>query len=309
MTLQEQLLEYKKENRIHTKGPLAVVLFVTRKAKQNGLPMNSVDLKAESAGQVAGLSKSAVQAILADYGIVKILAAEGGRTSRGSIKNMEDYVEFLNCLYERGECDLNAIEAWWIDRVKDFFSSKPFHLKIDAGASINAAVRDLLNQAKKRQKDNPGTMYEGAVLQHLVGAKLQMLMGDIQKIEHNGFSVADAPTRRKGDFIVGNTIIHVTTAPGELLMNKCSDNIHSAYRPFVISISESVPAARSLAAIKGILTNVEIVDAEQFISTNVYEWSAFDSAKHKGTLEKLLSIYNQLIDTYETDPSLKVFLN
>lgn len=309
MTIQEQLLEYKRKNKINTKGPLAVVLFVTRKAKQSGLPINSADLKAESAGQVAGLSKSAVQSILADYGIVKVLAAEGGRTSRGSIKNMEDYVAFLNELNEQGKCDLDFIEAWWIDRVKDFFASKPFNLKIDAGASINSAVRDLLDQAKKRQKDNPGTMYEGAVLQHLVGAKLQLLMEDKQEIEHNGFSVADAPTGRSGDFIVGNTIIHVTTAPGELLMDKCLDNIHSGYRPFIITVSESMPAAKSLAGIKGVLKNVEIVDAEQFISTNVYEWSGFDSTRHKGTIEKLIVIYNQLIDTYETDPSLKVSLN
>lgn len=309
MTLQEQLLEYKKSNRITTKGPLAVVLFVTRKAKQNGLPMNSAELKAESAGQVAGLSKSSVQAILADYGITKVLAAEGGRTSRGSIKNMEDYVGFLNGLYEQGNCDLDVIEAWWIDRVKDFFASKPFNLKVDAGASVNSAVRDLLDQAKKRQKDNPGTMYEGAVLQHLVGAKLQMLMENKQSIEHNGFSTADAPTGRNGDFIAGNTVIHVTTAPGELLMDKCLDNIHAGYRPFIITVSDSMPAAKALAGIKDILKNVEIVDAEQFISTNVYEWSGFDSTKHKETLEKLIEIYNELIDTYETDPSLKVSLN
>lgn len=309
MTLQEQLSEYRQRNKITTKGPLAVVLFITRKAKQNGLPMTSADLKADSAGQVAGLSKSSVQAILADYGITKVLAAEGGRTSRGSIKNMEDYVNFLNGLFEQGECNLEIIEAWWIDRVKDFFASKPFNLKIDAGASINSAVRDLLDQAKKRQKENPGTMYEGAVLQHLVGAKLQMLMEDKQKIEHNGFSVADAPTGRNGDFIAGNTIIHVTTAPGELLMDKCLENIHAGYRPFIITVSESMPAAKSLAAIKDVLKGTEIVDAEQFISTNVYEWSSFDSTKHKGTLEKLITIYNGLIDTYETDPSLKVSLN
>ena len=251
MTIQEQLLEYKRKNKIHTKGPLSVVLFVTRKAKQNGLPLRCADLKAESAGQVAGLSKAAVQSILADYGIVKVLAAEGGRTSRGSIKNMEDYAAFLNELNEQGACDLDVIEAWWVDRVKDFFASKPFHLKIDAGSSVSSAVWDLLDQAKKRQKDNPGTMYQGAVLQHLVGAKMQLLMGDKQEIEHHGFSVADAPTGRNGDFMVGNTIIHVTTAPGELLMDKCLDNIHSGYRPFIMTVSESMPAAKSLAGIKG----------------------------------------------------------
>ena len=91
--------------------------------------MNSAELKAESAGQVAGLSKSSVQAILADYGITKVLAAEGGRTSRGSIKNMEDYVGFLNGLHEQGNCDLDVIEAWWVERVKDFFCVKAIQLK------------------------------------------------------------------------------------------------------------------------------------------------------------------------------------
>ena len=73
---------------------------------------------------------------------------------------------------------MDVIEAWWVDRIKDFFASKPFHLNIDAGSSVSSAVWDLLDQAKKRQKDNPGTMYQGAVLQHLVGAKMQLLMGD-----------------------------------------------------------------------------------------------------------------------------------
>lgn len=43
---------------------------------------------AGSKGQVLGLGVSAVQAILSDYGINKVLAAEGGRTSRGSINNI-----------------------------------------------------------------------------------------------------------------------------------------------------------------------------------------------------------------------------
>jgi hypothetical protein len=308
MTLAEKLSEYKAQNKITTKGPLAVVLFITRKAKQDSLPLNSTALKAGSAGQVAGLSKAAVQSILADYGIQRTLAAEGGRTSRGSIKNMEDYVAFLNELHAAGEDDLDAIEAWWVNQVKAFFSSKPFTLRLNQGSSINSIIRDLLEQAEHRQKDNPGTMYEGAMLQHLVGAKLQILAGD-EPMEHHGFSVADAPTGRSGDFIVANTIIHVTTAPAELLMEKCKANIRAGYRPFIVTVSNRTVAARQLAEMKGIADQIEIIDVEQFISTNVYEWSHFDSAKQKDTIENLITIYNKLISTYETDPSLKVALN
>lgn len=308
MTLAEKLSEYKMQNKITTKGPLAVVLFITRKAKQDGLPLDSAVLKAGSAGQVAGLSKSAVQSILADHGIQRTLAAEGGRTSRGSIKNMEDYVAFLNELHAVGEDDLDAIEAWWVDQVKAFFSSKPFTLRMNQGASINSIIRDLLEQAQHRQKENPGTMYEGAMLQHLVGAKLQILAGD-EPMEHHGFSVADGPTGRSGDFIVANTIIHVTTAPGELLMEKCKDNIRAGYRPFIITVSNRTVAARQMAEMKGIADQIEIIDIEQFISTNIYEWSRFDSVKQKDTIENLITVYNELVSTYETDPSLKVDLN
>lgn len=309
MSLVDSLEEFRNTNRITSKGSLAVVLFVSRKAKQNGLPIDSKSLKADSAGQIAGLSKSAVQAILLDYGITKVLAAEGGRTSRGSIKNMEDYVAFLNNINLEGLADLDLIETWWIDRVKEYFASKPFILKLDPGISLNFIVRDLLDQAERRQKENLGTMYAGAVLQHLVGAKLQIVVSGRQVIEHHGFSVADAPTGRAGDFLIGNMAIHVTTAPSEALMTKCIANINAGLRPLIVTVYNKVSAAKQLAEIKDVLKRIEIIDAEQFIATNVYEWSAFDSAKQKDPIENLINTYNDLIENYETDPSLKVTLD
>lgn len=306
MTLVEKLTEYKTHNRITTKGPLAVVLFVTRKARQEGLPLDASTMKAGSAGQVAGLSKSAVQAILADYGIFRTLAAEGGRTSRGSIKNMEEYVAFLNTLHAQGEADLDTIEQWWSDQVRAFFASKPFTLKLDLGASISSTIQDLLGQAEHRQRENPGTMYAGAMLQHLVGANLQLLMGEDHPLEHHGFSVADAPTGRSGDFFCGTTSIHVTTSPGELLMEKCKDNLRSGCRPIIITISNRILAARQLAEMKEIAQQVEILDIEQVIAVNLYHWSRFDTAKQRTVLEQMITIYNQLVDAHETDPSLKI---
>jgi hypothetical protein len=43
--------------------------------------------------------------------------------------------------------------------------------------------------------------YVGAILQHLVGAKLDVVLGN-GKITHHGFSVADQPSERKGDFYI-----------------------------------------------------------------------------------------------------------
>jgi hypothetical protein len=185
-TLEEQLSSFSRKRRFVGKGQLALALHVTRTALRKGLPLDPDTLVTPGTGQVAGLSKSAVQGILADYGITRVLAEEGGRTSRGSLGNMRDYVELLNGLHEAGLADMAQIERWWIDSVQKFFQGKPFVLRYDSGKSLRAMVTDVLAQAVKRQKECPGATFTGTVLQHLVGAKLDLLLPEDKKIRITG---------------------------------------------------------------------------------------------------------------------------
>ena len=305
--LTDKLAAYQHANKLTTKGKLAAILFVSGLARKKGLPLDSAVLVTDSQGQVLGLGKSAVQAILKEHGESRVLAEEGGRTSRGSLGNMQQYVVFLNQLHQDGVADVALIETWWVDRVRDFFSAKPFILKYDTSKSLRAIVRDLLAQAFKRQKENPGTMYAGAVLQHLVGAKLSLILPD-GIVQNHGFSVSDAMSARSGDFIIDEVIIHVTTAPGEALMRKCEGNLQSGAQPIIVTIYESMPAAESLANIQGIGGRVDILEAEQFIATNVYEISQFKTSERKVTVERLIDRYNHVVEECETDPSLKVMV-
>ena len=281
------------------------MLVVTRQAKGMGFPLDPDDLRTAEKGQVLGLGKGAVQAILADYGLTRVLAEEGGRTSRGSMGNMERYVEFLNVLHSKGAADLAAVEAWWIDRVKEYFAGEGFTLNYDASKSLRFMVDDLLAQAYKRQKEDAGTMYAGALLQHLVGAKLSLAMGDT-KIEHHGFSVADKSTSRTGDFIIEDVSIHVTTAPGEALMRKCAANLKNSLRPVIVTTADGHAGAVSQASIQGLSDRVDIIEAGQFIAANLYEWSLFKASARKITVEKLLSRYNEIVAACDTDPGLRI---
>jgi Domain of unknown function (DUF4928) len=305
--LEQRLAEYQKERKVFRKGELAAILFVSRLAKKQGLPLDSAVLVTNSQGQVLGLGKAAVQAILKDHGIVKVLAEEGGRTNRGSLGNMQHYVRFLNGLQEEGFADAEVIEAWWIKRVEEYFNAQPFVLKYDTSKSLRAIVKDLLLQAAKRQKQNRGSTYTGAVLQHLVGAKLSLVLPE-GKIQSHGYSVSDSVSARSGDFAIDETIIHVTTAPGEALMRKCERNLQSGARPIIVTTAEGMAGAESLANIQGIAGRVDILEAEQFIATNVYELSKFETAQRKITVERLIEKYNEIIDECETDPSLKVMV-
>lgn len=175
-SLEKLLFEFRDSHNLKGKGQLAVMLHITRLAIENGLPLNLETLRTEKEGQVAGLGKGRIQSILKDYGITRVLAEEGGRTSRGSLGNASDYSSFLNGLHKGGAVDLPSIEKWWVVRVQDYFSGKPFTLKFDPSKSLRSIVGDLLAQAKKRQDENPGTTYAGTVLQHLVGAKLDLIL-------------------------------------------------------------------------------------------------------------------------------------
>lgn len=305
--LDKRLSAYQKERKLTSKGKLAAILYVSRLAKKEGLPLDASVLVTDSQGQVLGLGKSAVQGILNDHGVKRVLAEEGGRTSRGSLGNMQNYVGFLNDLYAEGLNEPAAIEKWWVARVNDYFSAQPFILKYDTSKSLRSIVRDLLVQAFKRQKENPGTMYAGAILQHLVGAKLSLVLPE-GEVKHHGASVSDAVSARSGDFIIDEVIIHVTTAPGEALMRKCTRNLEGGVRPIIITTYGSMPAAESLADIEGIAGRVDILEAEQFIATNVYELSLFKTAERRITVQKIVDRYNEIIDECETDPSLKVTL-
>ena len=305
--LTTRLTEFRDNNKIKGKGALAVVIHISRYAKEKGLPLDVEQLitKKGSGGQVLGLGKGSVQRVLKDYGITQVLAEEGGRTSRGSIPIMRAYVDFLNELHNEGIAALTEIEAWWIVCVKEHFAAKPFRLRFDASKGFQAIIQDLLAQAKKRQQEATGAMYQGAVLQHLVGAKLELAMPDLT-IGHNGFSVADAVSDRSGDFVIDDSIIHITTSPCEAVIRKCQHNLHAGAKPIILTLAEGVTVAKGLADNAGLAGQIDIMDAEQFLAGNLHELSLFKTSARRTTFEKLIETYNRIIADNERDPSLRI---
>ncbi len=304
--LSAQLSEYQASHRLRNKGQLATMIFASRLARRTPLPFDVAGgIATEGEGQVKGLGRASIQTILLDYGINQVLAEEGGRTSRGSLGNIRAYLTFLNTLHSAGPVDVASVEAWWVEQAKQFFNAKPFSLRLEAGKSLRFVVRDLLAQAKKRQDQGGGTTFVGAMLQHLIGAKLELALPDAV-IAHNGYSVADGPTRRSGDFEIGNASLHVTTAPGEAVIRKCADNLSAGRHPIVITLHHMIPAADVFAEQLDISDALDVLDAEQFLVANLHELGGFQSDKRRVTVESLVDRYNAIVDATETDPSLKI---
>ena len=288
ISTEERLKAFQEENNIYTKGPLSLVVQFTRLVQNKDFPLNPDDFQTSSKGQVAGLGGGNLKKILKEHGITQQLSAEGGRTSRGSMGLM-----------------ISIVEEFWAEQVREYFRNQPFVLTADTSKTIGANLDELFEQAKKRQKQNPGTQYLGTVLQHLVAAKLCLIMPE-NAFEIHGASVADAPTERSGDFVINNTIIHCTTMPGALLIEKCKANLRGGCHPVSITIFERVHTALNLAEDAGLAGRVEVWDIQQFLSSNVYEHSLFDESKRNSTLSDIIGRYNEIVLEAETDPSLRI---
>jgi hypothetical protein len=305
--LGNRLGEFVMEKRFRGKGPLSVALVVTQHARNMGLPLDPDKLLTEGGGQVLGLGKGAVQAVLARHGIDRVLASEGGRTSRGSLNNMRAYVALLNDLHKLGAADIDEVERFWIDRVHEFFAAKPFKIRLDASRGLRMVVSDILQQAEDRQKTTFGVYYAGAVMQHLVGAKLDCVYG-AGKISHHAFSTADAPSKRAGDFLVGDVAAHVTTSPGEAVVQKCRDNLDDGLRPLNVTGQKGVMVAAGLSENFDLADRIDIFEIEQFVAANLYELGAFAAPGRRTAVNDLVERYNQIVEEVETDPSLKIEL-
>lgn len=298
--------QFAKEKKFKGKGPLCVALVVTQHARK-GLPIDPDSLITGGGGQVLGLGKGAVQNILNRHGISRMLAAEGGRTSRGSLNRMREYVGYLNGLAQDEAVDLDAIEDFWIEQVHAFFAGKPFRIRLDASRSLRTIIRGILQQAEDRQRNSPGMYYAGAALQHLVGAKLDCALGERQ-FEHNSFSTSDQQSGRAGDFFIGDVAIHVTTSPSEAVIERCRDNLDDGFRPILVTLQKGLQVAEGLAENKGLGDRIDIFEIEQFVALNIYELASFAADGRKTAVTDIVKRYNEIIEEVETDRSLCIEL-
>lgn len=170
--------------------------------------------------------------------------------------------------------------------------------------SISSNIRSILKYASQ-YGELTKTPALNIVLQHLVGAKLDIVLG-VGKVVHHSASEADQAEGRAGDFVIGDVAIHVTTHPGEALIAKCGHNIASGLRPLIVTTSRKVIVADTLAEQANIASRLDVLDIEQFLAANLYERALFSAKNHLPKTRELLARYNELIDAHKTDPSLKI---
>ncbi len=301
----EALVRFAAESTTRQKGFLALMLLITEKALTAGLPLDADSLLTTSGGQVKGAGKAPVQTILRRFGITKTLAQEGSRTSRGSIANMRNYVMLLNAIHEQDSTlEVKEIQRFWVSKVKVFFDAQPFKLSIDESKTLRHALRALMKVAEDRQRQAGGAMLVRTVMQHLVGAKLEIVFGP-GSVRHHGANESDQDPSRSGDFDIGDASIHVSSHPTESLLEKCKGNIEANKRPIIVTTRERVGAAENNAALFGIEDRVEVIEFEQFLVANLHEHGKFESKQRSLKTGELIAPTTELLTNMKPTQALR----
>ena len=309
MTVLDDLAKLASKHDMLGKGFLGLAVMITEKAIASELPLDADTMMTKGGGQVKGAGGARVSAILARYGITRRLSSEGGRTSRGTPAKMRALVAFLNERSGDADFDLKAIQAFWIEQVKAYFAGQPFTLELDPAHGVSGLIRTLIEKVEARQKESPGATLLGTVIQHLIGAKIEIRLDlAVGELARHGASVNDAKGRG-GDLELGDTVIHVTTAPGQAVVEKCAANIKAGLRPMLITGRNRLQTAEGLMADQGMADRVDLLDYEQFLSANIFELGRFGAAGRREAITRILDRYNEIVNRLEGDPSLRIELH
>ncbi len=284
------------------RGTLSGALIVLDRLQQEfKLDLDSHRTKGKS--QLIGLSAAAERNILGRFGETRPFLKEGGRTNRGLPGDIDTMLKSIAEMHldkltkkERNEA-LQQLQEFLVNKVRDFHNRQTLRLEYDPSFSTWQFIHNLLNAAKGR-----GTL--GQVAQYLVGAKLQLRYPDI-KVDNYSYSTADDQLKRGGDFLINDTIFHVTAAPMPAVYEKCKSNVGNGFRVYLLVPDRFLTAAKDNAEMH-LSGKIFVGSIEAFVGQNIEELSVFSRNRIISEFRQLLEIYNERVNAVESDKSLLI---
>ena len=192
---------------------------------------------------------------------------------------------------------LESLQGYLVEKVQEYYGRQRLELVYDESMISRESIDNLLEVARSTEK-------EGPVAQYLVGAKLQLRFPDVL-IRNESFSTADIQLNRPGDFLIGDTVFHVTVSPMPGLYEKCCRNAESGLKVYILVPERRLAAARENAEMT-LPGRISVECIESFVAQNVDELSGFSKSEFVSRFRQLLETYNERVDAVENDKSLMI---
>ncbi len=295
----------RQNNNLPAKGTLAGALVILDRLKTKYTLEIGHHRAKRGQSQIQGVGKAKVQKILAQFGETRNFLKEGGRTNRGLAGAMSSLLDTLR----KAELDalseeernkvLTEVQRYLAGKVNDYFSRERIKITYDPAKTAWQAIHEILAAAKSVGK-------EGPVAQYLVGAKLALRFPD-KDIRNDVFSAQDEQLGYPGDFLIGDTVFHVTVAPTPGHLEKCRANVIAGYSVYLLVPDKIVVGARQYAE-NFLPGQITVQSVESFVSQNVEELASFSKGEFVSGFRTLLETYNNRVRQVEPDESMLIEL-
>lgn len=254
-------------------------------------------------GEIRGSRGAKLGRTLAKYGIsssyLKEVTTRQSHQDAQRLLNAFESEELIAGLNseERDAVLLSLIEERFVSQANEWLNRPSLELDVERRLAPGAWIRTILERVKGRSG--------GVVEQHLIGAKLERRFEGVAVPNHPAHA-ADVQTDRKGDFVLGNTVYHVTATPSVGVIQKCALNVIRGEHPILLVPEERKAAAIALAELQSVETQISIVSIEEFLALNIIELAIGQQINFFNVLEQIITIYNRRLEEVETDLSLKI---
>ena len=159
------------------------------------------------------------------------------------------------------------------------------------------SIHELLAAAGARANEAP-------LVYHLIGATLALVFPQLT-ISNDSYSTSDFQSGSHGDFMVGDTVFHVTVAPTLGHYEKCRRNLQDGFKVSVLVPDRLVMGTKQNT--EGIARGrISVTSIESFVSQNLEELAAFSKDALRREFRQLFDIYNARVDAIETDKSFMI---
>ncbi len=290
------------QNNGPAKGTIAGALVVLERLRE-GYDLNIESHTTKGGSQIAGASGAAVKQFLKRNGETRKYVSEGGRTNRGLRGDIGTLLETMEAM-QLESLEVNSRNAildnlqWFlIDRVSDYHNRRQLKLIYDPQRSLWYTINNLLESARDQGK-------EGPVAQYLVGAKLQLRFPDFE-VGNESYSTADVQLDRPGDFVIKDTVFHVTVSPQPGVYEKSERKLENGARVYILVPSRVLEGTRQLADLSS-PGKIAVASIEAFVSQNIDELSYLSSSRLVSGLLALLETYNKRVNSTEIDKSMMI---
>ncbi|MBM4423874.1 MAG: DUF4928 domain-containing protein [Chloroflexi bacterium] len=298
------LTPIKQNNNLPAKGTVAGALVVLETLKVKYV-LDIDQHRAKGQSQIKGVGKARVQKILAEFGEMRDFLKEGGRTNRGLAGDVAKLLDALSSAAleplppDTRNGILTEVQGFLVGKVSEYFSRERVKIIYDPSTTAWQSIHDILESAKEVGK-------EGPVAQYLVGAKLALRFPSFN-IRNDISSAQDELSGSPGDFLVSDTVFHVTVAPTPGHFEKCKRNVEMGYNVYLLVPDRILVGTRQ--NVEDFLPKqITTQSIESFVAQNLEELSRFSKGELVSGFRQLLEEYNDRVDQVEPDKSMLIEL-